>query len=394
MTIIEVPARAELVGRAKDVVDLISKHVLWQEEHRVLHDEVLRAIHDAGLLKLRVPARYGGYEVDARTVCEVVAELARGDGSVGWTIATMTLCSWQIGMLPDEVQDEIFADPDVRVCGTVSPTGIAVPTEGGVILNGEWRFNTGARQSQWDVHSALLATEDGGYVPASVVVPVSELTIVDDWHTAGLRATGSVSVAAKDLFVPDGRVMPLLPLLIQGQHLSKRNADSVVWKYPFVAFSAAVASAPALGMALAAKEAFLERLPGRKITYTHYERQIEAPLTHLQVAEAAVKADEAAFHLLRAADRLDAKVATGEPWTLEERAVARMDSGAACQRAKEAVDVLNIASGGSSVYSDVPIQRIARDIQALNLNGIMQPSTNAETYGRVLCGLPPNTDLL
>ncbi|MFC0529850.1 acyl-CoA dehydrogenase family protein [Phytohabitans kaempferiae] len=394
MTITEVPARAELVGRARDVVDLIRKHALWQEEHRVLHDEVLRAIHDAGLLKLRVPARYGGYEVDARTVCEVMAELARGDGSVGWTIATLTLCAWQIGMLPDEVQDEVFADPDVRVCGTVSPTGIAVPTDGGVILNGEWRFNTGVRQCQWDVHSALLATDDGGYVPASVAVPVRDMTIVDDWYTAGLRATGSVSVVAKDLFVPEAQVMPLLPLLIQGQHRSERNADSIVWKYPFVSFSAAVASAPALGMARAAREAFLERLPNRKITYTHYERQIEAPLTHLQVAEAAVKADEAEFHLFRAADRLDTKVAAGETWTMEERAVARMDSGAACQRAKEAVDVLNTASGGSSLYSDVPIQRIARDIQALNLNGIMHPSTNAETYGRVLCGLAPNTDLL
>ena len=40
------------------------------------------------------------------------------------------------------------------------------------------------------------------------------------------------------------------------------------------------------------------------------------------------------------------------------------------------------------------MQRIERDIQALNLNGIVLPNTNAETYGRVLCGLEPNTFLL
>jgi 3-hydroxy-9,10-secoandrosta-1,3,5(10)-triene-9,17-dione monooxygenase len=220
---------------------------------------------------------------------------------------------------------------------------------------------------------------------------MKDMTVVDDWYTSGLRATSSVTVIVEDLFVPEARVLPLIPVL-QGQHLSRRNADSPTWKVPFVQYGNAVACSPALGMARAAQELFLERLPDRKITYTNYERQIEAPLTHLQVAEAAVKIDEAAFHLHRAADRLDTKV--GEPWTIEERALARMDAAAVCLRAKEAVDVLNTASGGSSLYSDVPIQRIARDVQAINLNGVLHPNTAAETYGRVLCGLEPNTPLI
>jgi hypothetical protein len=62
-----------------------------------------------------------------------------------------------------------------------------------------------------------------------------------------------------------------------------------------------------------------------------------------------------------------------------------------CRLAKEAVDILAGASGGSSIYSDVPIQRIARDIQAVNLHALMHPNTNTELYGRVLCGLEPNT---
>jgi hypothetical protein len=72
----------------------------------------------------------------------------------------------------------------------------------------------------------------------------------------------------------------------------------------------------------------------------------------------------------------------------------RLDMGAAYQRAKEAVDVINTASGGSSVYSHVPIQRIMRDVQALNLHGVMHPDTNLELYGRVACGLQPNTHYL
>nr|BFE84724.1 hypothetical protein GCM10020093_073250 [Planobispora longispora] len=144
-----------------------------------------------------------------------------------------------------------------------------------------------------------------------------------------------------------------------------------------------------LGLANAAKETFFERLPDRKITYTHYDSQAAAPITHLQVADAVMKIDEAAFHAHRLTDLVDGKGA--EPWTLEERVRARAELGAVCRLGKEAVDILASASGGSSIYSDVPIQRIARDIGAVNMHALMNPNTNAELYGRVLCGQEPGT---
>jgi hypothetical protein len=155
-----------------------------------------------------------------------------------------------------------------------------------------------------------------------------------------------------------------------------------------------VASAPGLGMARAAQEAFLEWVPKRGLTYTHYERQSEAPITHLHVGEAAQLIDEAAFHLYRQVERLDAKSASGEPWTIQEKAVARMDAGAVIGRSRQAVDILANASGASSIYSHVPIQRIQRDIAALHQHGIMYPNTNLETLGRVMLGLEPNTDYM
>ncbi|HEV2637912.1 MAG TPA: acyl-CoA dehydrogenase family protein [Actinocrinis sp.] len=390
MTIVEAPSRADLVSRATDLIPLIRQHAAWQEENRVLHEDVLQALTDAGLLKMRIATRYGGTVPDLRTVVAVISELARGDGSTGWTVSTWTIGAWLAGLLPDEAQDEIFADPDVRVCGSVGPNGIAVPTDGGVILNGRWHFNTGSPQSQWDTHAVMLQTDEG-LVPGMCAVPLSDLTIVDDWHTSGLRGTGSATTVAENVFVPQARVLPMLPVIMHSRHLSKQNADQPAWKVPFMPLAVAVAGAPALGMAQAARDVFFERLPGRKITYTDYENQSEAPLTHLQVAEAAVKIDEAEFHLLREADRLDAKGRAGEPWSMQDRALGRMDAAAVCQRAKEAVDVLNNASGGSSIYSHNVMQRIERDIRALNLHGIMHPETNAETYGRILCGLEPNT---
>ena len=37
------------------------------------------------------------------------------------------------------------------------------------------------------------------------------------------------------------------------------------------------------------------------------------------------------------------------------------------------------------------MQRVVRDMYAVNLHALMVPSTNLELYGRVLCGLEPNS---
>jgi hypothetical protein len=109
------------------------------------------------------------------------------------------------------------------------------------------------------------------------------------------------------------------------------------------------------------------------------------------VAEAANKTDEAEFHAQRLAKLVDTKAEEGTEWKLEERARSRADVGATVRLAKEAIDIYATASGGSSIYSGIPIQRINRDIQAVNQHALMHPNTNAELYGRVLCGLEPNT---
>jgi alkylation response protein AidB-like acyl-CoA dehydrogenase len=391
MQITDAPPRTELVRRASELVPLLQQNAIWQEENRRLHDESIEAMTAAGILSMRVPVRYGGYESDMQTVVDVISELGRGDGSAAWTVAVWAISSWMVGLFPDEVQDEIFSTPGVRVSGILSPSAIAVPTDGGVILNGKWAFNTGSTQSQWNTNAAVLQTPEGGFEPIMTAIPLSDLEIVDDWHTAGLRGSGSVTTIAKDLFIPEARVLPMIPVLM-GQHKSVLNAGSPVYNAPFMPTACTTVSAVPLGLARAAKEAFFERLPGRKITYTTYESQREAPITHLQVADASAKIDEADFHVHRAANMLDSKV--GEPWTLEERARVRLDMGATCQRAKEAVDILNTASGGSSIYTSVPIQRIERDVQTVNLHAVMHPNNNLELYGRILCDLEPNTQYI
>lgn len=386
----ETPTREQLVGQATELAPQLRANASWARENRRQHESTIEALASAGIFRLRVPRRYGGYEADTRTLVEIGTALARGDASASWVASVYWIPTWMAGLFPDEVQDEVFATPDVRICGTLSPTAMAAPADGGIVVNGKWGFISGALHSHWQEIVAILPTEDGRPLPIVALVPMSDLQIVDDWHTSGLQGTGSVSTVAENVFVPAARFLPL-PMVLEGQSASRLNADLPMYRAPLLPVASASSVGTVLGLAQAAQEAFLERLPSRKITYTDYHSQAEAPLTHLQVATASMKVDEAGFHADRLAGLVDGKCAEGSAWTMAERVRARADMGALGQLAKEAVDIFSNASGGSSIYDGVPIQQLTRDMHAAGLHALMHPDTNIELYGRVLCGLAPNT---
>ncbi|XVS60720.1 acyl-CoA dehydrogenase family protein [Actinosynnema sp. CA-299493] len=344
--------RHELVRRAARVVPVLRAHAAWGDEHRRLHEASLEAMADAGVLRLRVPAAHGGHEADLATVVGVIAELARGDGSAAWTAAVWAISTWVVGQFPEDVRREVFAKPDVRVTGILSPTATAEPVGGGVLVNGRWAFTTGASQSHWTTNAAMLLPDRA---PVALAIPLVDLSVVDDWHTTGLRATGSVTTVAKDVFVPAERVLRLDPVLRAHPH-----AAAPMFRAPFVPAACATVSAPAVGLARAAVDA----------------ARGSAPASGLR--EATVLADEAEFHARRTAAVVDLKAVDGEEWTPEDRAGVRRDLGEACLRARDAVDVL----GGDSPTR----QRIQRDVHALNLHAILHPNANLERYGPVFQG--------
>jgi alkylation response protein AidB-like acyl-CoA dehydrogenase len=381
-------------SRVTQVLPTIEAHAEWADDNRRIHDETLAAITESGALRMRAPARYGGIEADFRTAMDVVSEIARCDGAAGWNTAVWSMCSWLAGLFPDAVQDEVFGDPDVRVCGVLSPTGTARQDGGDLVIDGRWAFVSGALHSRWQVVLAMTAAPDGVSMwPVMAMVPMSDLEIVDDWYSAGLRGTGSVSTVASAVRVPMERVLPM-PLVLQEQYATELNAASPLWRAPMMPTGCGSFAGVAIGLAKAAIGGFLDRLGDRKITYTLYESQRAAPVTHLRVAEATYLIDEAQFHALRLADLLDRKSAAGERWDVRERVAARAALGRVFRLTEQAVDTLAAGSGGTSLYSSVPIQRIRRDVQALNLHALMHADTNAELYGRVLVGLEPNSTYL
>ncbi|HBN8626751.1 acyl-CoA dehydrogenase [Pseudomonas aeruginosa] len=363
-----------------------------------LPDETIADLEAGGLLSMTTPRKYGGEPVSTRTYLEVVAELGRGDASVAWVASLINVTTWAAATtFGQAASDEVFggAEP-ARVVGVLSPRKAQVKkVEGGYLIEeGMWGFNSGIHHANWDLLGIPLVNDDGVVIDQGcALIRRSDVTVLNDWNVIGISGSGSCSVTVSNVFVPESRITTVSKA-IAGDYPSVHLADEPLFRASFMPMLSLVLTFPALGLAAAAVETFLEALPRRGIQYTWYTKQAEAPVTHLQVGEATAKIDAARAILERHADTIDTCAASGQPMDYLERARVRRDVGFAEKLIWEAVDLLATASGGSLAAVGNPFTRLWQDARVASLHGIVSPATNFETFGRLLCGNEAGTPFI
>jgi len=391
----EPPSHAELVARAERLTPELRSRAAGAEALRRLPDENVAALRAAGLFKVLQPLRYGGYQAGLRTHIDVVAALARGCAATGWCAGVVHAHSWLMGLFPQQAQEDAYgADPETIISAVISPRGLATGVDGGYRLNGFWAFCSGSQHAQFLLLGAPVQDEAGAVIDeGDFLVPVGDITIKDDWHVIGLRGTGSCSIVAKDVFVPAHRYLSLRGA-IAGDAPGIALHEGALYRGAAVPILSLAITPAALGIAEAALESFIARLPGREVAYTQREIQIDQPITQIQVAEAATKIATARLVLYHCADAIEAAAARGETMEFAKRARVRMDCAWAVRLCLEGVELLMLASGGSGLGESNAVQRAWRDLHAINMHGLLNLQTNQEMYGRVLLGLKPNTPLI
>src|SRR5260370_37522830 len=139
---------------------------------------------------------------------------------------------------------------------------------------------------------------------------MTDVQIIDDWDTIGVRGSGSSSVAVRDVFVPDLRIVRADSAQF-GKYKSTQLDHEWLYRASFTALGQIIIVFPALGAGLGALDIFMEQLPQRAIAYSPYSSQREAPITHLQLGEASAKIDTARMIIASAADAIEREAKAG-----------------------------------------------------------------------------------
>jgi 3-hydroxy-9,10-secoandrosta-1,3,5(10)-triene-9,17-dione monooxygenase len=388
-------ADSDLIKAATSLIPVLRSRSAETDRLARLPDATIADLEKARLFDLLVPWVYGGLQTSFRTLMNVVVELGRGDGSTAWAVALLAGGTWSVAALfPKQVSAEVFAGGGkLRIAGAFNPHNVKTrQVDGGVVIEeGLWHFNSGVYHAQWDGLGIPILNDAGKIIDSgSALIPVSQVTLLHNWDTIGLRGSGSTSVVVKDVFVPNERISSLSKVL-QDDYASSHLRDQPLYRIPLIPFLVTKLVFPALGMAKAALEMFVEKASHRSIPYTFYEKQDEAAVTHLQVAEAAGKIDMAELMIGRCVDDIDEYAASNRKMPREVRARIWRDSGASSRLLWEAVDLLAGASGGSFVNVNNPMSRLWRDIRVAGMHGGLCTSSSMEIFGRVLFGKSPNS---
>ncbi|MFD7012683.1 acyl-CoA dehydrogenase family protein [Rhodococcus jostii] len=379
--------REDLVARAAKLRGIVAGNAEQNERDRRVSQESIDAIEEAGLFSITRPRRFGGFQVDIRTKLEVSRELARGDGSTAWVTALLNGAAWLAGDYSEQAQQDVWGqDQSSRLCSVFAPSATTRRVDGGFVVTGSWGYASGSYHAQWAHLGIPIVNEAGEPVDQGLaLIPMSDLSIEETWFVAGMRGTGSNTLSCEEVFVPDHRVLSLSKAL--GGKFETPFTDEALYRSPFVPVALLLVVGPQLGMAQAALDLAIEKAPKRRMAYTEYGSQVEAPTVQLLLAKAASLLDAAHLHAYRAAADIDEAAHHGVVMDYKSRARARMDAAAAITAAREAVRTVAAAHGASTFAEVNPLQRILRDIEAASLHAVTDPQVSALVYGRALVGI-------
>ncbi len=385
----QVPAPDELVARARALAPGFRARARDAERARTVPAESMAEIRDAGLLRILQPRRFGGYEMPFRVAFDTIRELSAGCASTGWVAGLAIYTNWMLALFPAEAQEAFWGtNPDAISEGTLPQTREVRRAPGGFRVSGAWPFSSGCDHAEWMLLGMFVPPEagDGPPVPSFGVFHRADFEIVDDWHAAGLAATGSKTVVMRDAFVPDYRTLAISRVLT-GEAPGAAGAGAL-YRQPFVTVVPFALAAAGVGTLQGAIETFVEGIAGRKtrgavVAGGRDVAGFASVQSRLGEAKGALLAANALSWNLLA--HLDAD----RPFSVETRIEARLGHAYALRLAVQGIDALYGAVGGPGLQLDQPVQRAWRDIHAVAKHISLNWDSVSAMAGQHAFGLEP-----
>jgi alkylation response protein AidB-like acyl-CoA dehydrogenase len=365
-------AANRLLADIRDLAPSIAARSAEIESMGRIPPDLVQLLKEIGIFRALVPKSHGGLELDLLSAFELMRELSRIDGSVGWNSHVGFGIQTALPLLGREMYDRLYQNgPDVVLAGSVQPVGTAEEVEGGWRVSGRWPFASGCDYADW-IAGACVMTRNSepllgptGDMPLTrlVVLPAHCWVIEKTWHAMGLKGSGSQHVVLRDALASAGNFISLI--------------DGVPC-IPGPLYTAPVHFIPLLHgpVAVGIAEAALNDIVGmarngrKQLRAAKPMRETEIFQAELGLVQADLQAAKAYFEMQTAShwDHACAGTLSGESLMVEGTQAAIWVTQA-CLRVAERCFALG---GGSAVYDSSPLQRRLRDLQTAAQHAAVQ----------------------
>lgn len=351
-----------------------------QRANRQMSAEVVQSLKDCGFYRMMLPKKWGGMECKPQEFFAEQIRIAEADMSTAWASGIIAVHAFQIALMSEEAQREVYADdPNTLVSSSYNPVGaVAESCDGGFMLSGRWGWSSGSGHCSW----ALL----GGVIPGdgyrTFLVPRTQYEIEDTWNVMGLQGTGSNDVViAEPIFVPEHRTHKQMDGF-NCVHDQENPIYDLSWAQTFVR----VVNTAAIGALKKAVKVFIESRTGASTDPTKLAGDVD---TQVRIASVRNTISELESVMFRNFDLMEA--ANWKP-SIEDRVLYRYQASLVIEKAIDAIDTLFDVAGGRSVFNDHPLQNLWHDIHIARCHVANSPTGFARNLGSVTLGME-NTDV-
>jgi alkylation response protein AidB-like acyl-CoA dehydrogenase len=381
----------DLLGAVDRIRPIVEGHAHSAETNRQLSDIVYEAMHRAGLFAMLAPKAHGGLELHPVEAMRVWEAVARIDSAAAWNLVMNQAISSYAAWLPAEGACEVFRHGPATTAGAFNPPGTAKRADGGWRITGRVPFCSGCHQAQWlsmpvvetDGNRPLVDPATGQPKTFATFFPRSAATILDTWHTVGMRGTGSTDLAVQDLFVPDRLTAPICPLDKPAPGFE--GPLFRMWPWTAILGEATVS----VGVAAAAVDEAVQLCKTKTPAYNATPLR-EQQLVQFQMGKAKSLVEASRDTLYRAASAAFDETSLSKT-RLSSDAKVRLQLAVsfAAEASAEAVRYVNDAVGASSIRTGSPFERHFRDVHVL-LQHSSKSGARYGSAGRLMFGLENN----
>jgi alkylation response protein AidB-like acyl-CoA dehydrogenase len=384
-------AEQELLEQARAMVPIFAERSTATNAARDVLPETIADFHRIGLLRIIQPRRFGGLQLRFCLFSRIVEIITEGCASAGWVYAVLGEHQWLMASFPVQAQIDVWGgNPLALASSSLAPRAVAARTAGGWRLSGQYSFSSGSSHVHWAIIGAFLGEAGDPRTIAYLLVPLTDIDIVDDWHVLGLAGTGSRSLLVRDVFVPEHRCVLLSELMAGTPPGAAVHPDYPLLRAPrglLVNYSlppvAITLGRRALAMALAG----LRGRVSRGMT-----QMAASEFVQMTVAEAAAAIDAATLTLWNGRRTAQALVDSGEPIPADVALRARRDMTYAQHQVQWAVERLVEVCGARSVYDADALASIRRDVLTVLTHNVASRQTAMAAWGKwaLLSDAAPN----
>jgi len=348
------------------------------DQQKFISNDVIEQFRTLGVYRALVPKRFGGDERSPAEFCQMVEDISIADGSAGW-VASFGMSPVYLSALPLETIKKIYADsPDVVFAGGIFPPQPAAFVDGGLEVNGRWKFSSGCMGAS--LIGVGISPKNGDMLglPRLAVMPREKVKIEETWNVVGLVGTGSHDVVVEGVVVPEEWTF------VRG---GPSNLDEPFFRYPSLSFATQVLSVVGLGVARAALDELSGMASGR-ISVTGAPSLSDRPLAQVEMAKAEASLRAARSWFYQSIDDAWATVLAGDPVSVEQTNMLRLSSTHATRVAADVARTAQMLSGMSGVYRTSPLSRFVNDTQVITQHAFMGDMTY-QNAGAIFFGNKP-----